>query len=63
VSGDSADLGAGQPMTVRDAIRALLDYPLNCRVYVGKGMGPLTRVEHAVTDRIYVILSPGDTDE
>jgi hypothetical protein len=60
---------ASKPLTVRDLIRELLDHPLDSQVYVGKGMGPLGRVDSEVggnagTDRIYVILSPvkGCTD-
>ena len=46
-------------MTNRELIRALLNHPLDSQIYIGKGMGPLTRIESEVTDRIYVILSPG----
>ena len=50
-------------LTVRDLIRQLLDHPMDSQVYVGKGVGPLTRVTseiggNAGTDRIFVILSP-----
>jgi hypothetical protein len=54
-------------MTVRDLIRELLDHPLDSQVYVGKGMGPLRRVDGDVagntgTDRIFVVLSPAEKD-
>lgn len=47
-----------QPMRVRDLIRELLDEPMDAMVYVGKGCGPLARVEYTVTDRIVVVLEP-----
>jgi hypothetical protein len=50
-------------MKVRDLIRELLDHAMDSTVYVGKGVGPLSRVESEVggntgTDRLFVILSP-----
>ena len=46
-------------LTVRDLICALLDYPLNSVVYVGKGVGPARSVEGASgIGADYVILSP-----
>lgn len=50
-------------MTVRELMRVLLDKPMDSEVYVGKGMGPLGRVESRAagntgTDRLFVILSP-----
>lgn len=48
-------------MTVREAILALLDHPLDAKVYVGKGMGPLGSVSSTIpdtADRMYVVLKP-----
>jgi hypothetical protein len=45
----------------RELIKQLLDYPLDVQVYVGKGMGPVGKVEETITDKIYVILSPKGT--
>lgn len=48
-------------MTVRDAILALIDHPLDAKVYVGKGMGPLGSVSGEIpdtADRVYVVLKP-----
>jgi hypothetical protein len=46
------------PMKVRDLIKALCDYPLDCDVYIGKGCGPLAQVRSEVTDRIWLLLEP-----
>jgi len=45
-------------MQNRDLIKRLLDEPMDADVYIGKGMGPATKVETKVTDRIVIILSP-----
>lgn len=56
--GRGALRGVAGQMTVSDLIRVLLEHPMDSQVYIGKGMGPLSRVEPYVSDRIYVILSP-----
>ncbi len=46
-------------MTVREVIKALLDQPLDCEVYVGKGMGPVQKVAPEISgDRMFVIIGP-----
>lgn len=45
-------------MRNRDLIKLLLDEPMDSEVHIGKGTGSVEKVETAVTDRIYVILSP-----
>lgn len=48
--------------TVRELILELIrNHPMDAPVYIGKGMGPLRKVESEVagnTDRIYTVLSP-----
>jgi hypothetical protein len=50
--------GAVSVLTVRELIRQLLDEPMDATVYISKGVGPLGRVHHEVTDKIYVVLEP-----
>lgn len=45
-------------MINKEVILRLLEYPLDCEVYVGKGMGPVGTVTGEITDRLYVVISP-----
>jgi hypothetical protein len=49
---------------VRELIPELLDHGLDSEVYLGKGVGPLTRVQSRDSGQLFVILSPatGDLD-
>jgi hypothetical protein len=46
-------------MNIRELMQILLEYPRDLPVYVGKGTGPLGKIDSRVSDDIiYVILSP-----
>ena len=46
------------PMRVRDLIAELHKHPMEMKIYIGKGMGPLARISESESGQIWIVLSP-----